>query len=84
MYGSDAAGMLVSAAIEYQKLLANCYFAHDSSGFPVLILFFDAHVLALRMPTSPEAKTRYTLWLTGSATIGLAMLLNVSAILVRL
>ena len=22
--------------------LANCYFAHDSSGFPVLLLFFDA------------------------------------------
>src|SRR5271169_7208572 len=22
--------------------MANCYFAHDSSGFPVLLLFFDA------------------------------------------
>jgi len=22
--------------------LANCYFAHDSSGFPILLLFFDA------------------------------------------
>jgi hypothetical protein len=22
--------------------LANCYFAHDSSGFPVLLPFFDA------------------------------------------
>jgi hypothetical protein len=22
--------------------LANCYFAHDSSGFPTLLLFFDA------------------------------------------
>src|SRR5262249_1263207 len=34
-------------------------------------------VLALRMPASPEAKTEYTLWLTGSATIGPLMLLNV-------
>ena len=22
--------------------MANCYFAHDSSGFPILLLFFDA------------------------------------------
>jgi hypothetical protein len=32
-------------AIEDQGLgwdLANCYFAHDSSGFPILLLFFDA------------------------------------------
>ena len=35
-------------------------------------------VLALRMPTSPEAKIEYTLWLTGSATIGPAVLLNVA------
>src|SRR5206468_2148090 len=35
-------------------------------------------VLALRMPTSPEAKIEYTLWLTGSATTGPAVLLNVA------
>jgi hypothetical protein len=26
----------------YSLSLANCYFAHDSSGFPTLLLFFDA------------------------------------------
>lgn len=33
---------------------------------------------AFKMPTCPDTKTAYTLWLVGSATIGPAMLLNVA------
>jgi thiosulfate reductase cytochrome b subunit len=35
--------LVVLTGFARNMCLANCYFAHDSSGFPVLLLFFDAH-----------------------------------------
>ena len=40
-------------------------------------------VFAFKMPTWPDPKTAYTLWLVGSATIGPAMLLCVACPVVR-
>jgi len=35
-------GRKVQKDLDIAVCLANCYFAHDSSGFPILLLFFDA------------------------------------------